>query len=414
MTEVLGWTLWLALLPLLVASAFCSASETVLFGLSGADRDWLRRERPATSERVEALLAEPRGLLVTVLLANHSANTVFFALSNGILLMLDPAWWLEVALAIACLLALVVFGETLPKLAGNIGRRRLAGVIAGPMLLVHRALGPVRGFLDAAIVTPLARLAGPPALAPVGTGELRELLRQSERSGVLASEEGAALRRVTQLGERRVREVMTPRVFLEWVRADATPAEIVALARRSRRRRVVVTQGDLDSVQGLLDLRAYLLDARGARTPTAAHVSPAGFVPEIASIDQLLGWFARTGQRVAIVVDEFGGTAGIVTLRDAIGEIGGHSPESAADGWRQEPDGSWSGPGDADLGEAFERFGEAEPEAISDTVAGAIMERLGRVAREGDEVTIGRHRLRVRAMTGARIDRVLWIGEVRP
>lgn len=411
MTALLGWSLWLALLPLLAASAFCSASETVLFGLSGADRDWLRRERPAVSARVEALLAEPRGLLVTVLLANHTVNTLFFVLSNGMLLILELAWWAELGVAIGCLLMLVVFGETVPKLAGNVGRRSLAAWIAGPMLLMHRSLGPVRTFLDAAVVTPLARLAGPPALAEVGTGELRELLQLSERSGVLAREEGATLRRVTQLGERRVREVMTPRVFLEWVRADASHAEILALARRCRRRRLVVAQGDLDTVQGLLDLRGYLLDARGARTPLSAHTTPARFVPELATIDQLIAWFARAGQRLAIVVDEYGGTAGIVTLRDAIGEIGGRSAEPAGDGWTQGADGSWIGPGDADLAEAFERFGDVEPEAVSDTIAGAIMERLGRVAREGDEVRIGRHRLRVLGVTGTRIDRVRWEAE---
>lgn len=412
MTALLGWFLWLALLPLLAASAFCSASETVLFGLTGADREWLRRERPVVSARVESLLSEPRGLLVTVLLANHTVNTIFFVLSNGMLLMLGLAWWAEFSVAVLCLLLLVVFGETLPKLAGNVGRRTLVGWIAGPLLLLHRTLGPVRTFLDVVIVTPLARLAGPPRLPSVATHELRELLHLSERSGVLAREEGETLRRVTQLGERRVREVMTPRVFLEWVRSDAAHAELVALARRSRRRRVVVASGDLDSVEGLLDLRSYLLDARGAHTPMRAHVMPARFVPELIAIDQLLVWFARTGQRVAIAVDEFGGTAGIVTLRDAIGEIGGRSAEPAGEGWVQRPDGSWTCPGDADLGEAFERFGEVEPDAVSDTVAGAIMARLGRVARVGDEVSIGRHRLRVESMTDARVDRVRWATEV--
>ena len=176
---------------------------------------------------------------------------------------------------------------------------------------------------------------------------------------------------------------------------------------------MVVAKDDLDTVLGLLDLRAYLLDARGARTPLSAHLAPARFVPELAAIDQLLAWFARTGQRVAIAVDEYGGTAGIVTLRDAIGEIGGRSAEPPGEGWMEEAQGDWIGPGDADLTEAFERFGDAEPAAVSDTVAGAIMERLGRVARVGDEVRIGRHHLRVEAMTDTRIDRVRWRSEAR-
>jgi putative hemolysin len=406
--ETAMWLPWLALVPLLVASAFCSASETVVFGLTGGDRDWLRREQPATSGRVERLLAEPRGVLVTVLLGNMTVNTLYFVVSTGLMLWLDLPWWKELAVTVTTLLALVLFGETLPKLASNIGRRRLAPWVAAPLLAMHRALTPVHRLVEQGIVVPLTRLAGPAPRSEVEQAELAELLAMSQASGVLAPEEGAAIRRVTRLGRRRVREVMTPRVHLEWIHSGASHAEVLAEARRCRRRRLIVADPDLDQVVGWLDVRKYLLDARGARTPMADHVSTVGFVPELATIEHLLGWFARSGQRLAVAVDEFGGTAGLVTLRDALGEIGGHEAEAPSEGWIEAGRGLWTGPGDADLTEAFERFGLHEPESVSDTVAGAIMERLGRVAREGDEVQLAAARLKVTRMIGARIDRVQW------
>lgn len=402
------WLPWLTLSPLLAASAFCSASETVIFGLTGGDRDWLRREQPMTSSRVERLLDEPRGVLLTVLLGNMTVNTMYFVVSTGLLLWMDLPWWQELAVTVSSLLLLVLCGETLPKLASNVGRRRLVPWVAPALLVMHRTLMPVHRLLERGIVVPLTRLAGPVPRAEVEQAELSDLLAMSQASGVLAPEEGAAIRRVTRLGRRRVREVMTPRVHLEWIGAAASHAEILAETRRCRRRRLIVADPDLDRVIGWLDVRKYLLDARGVRTPLADHVLPVGFVPELATIEHLLGWFARSGQRLAVAVDEFGGTAGLVTLRDALGEIGGHEAEPPAEGWVDLGAGRWTGPGDADLTEAFERFGLREPDSVSDTVAGAIMERLGRVAREGDEIELGGVRVRVLRMIGARIDRLQW------
>lgn len=408
MSDLLSLALVLTLLPLLVASAFCSCSETTLFGLTGSDRDWLRARHATTAARVERLLAEPRSLLVTVLLGNMTVNTLYFVVTSTLALHLGGGALVEAMIGVGTLLTLVIGGETLPKLAGNAARRRIVTWISGPLLLLHRALRPVRSALDGPLLVPLVRLAGAPPEATVKHLELAELLAQSQRQGILAPEESLAMRRVTRLGARRVREVMTPRVDLAWVEASASHAEVLAEARQRRRRRVVVAEGDLDAVTGILDVRSYLLDARGARAPMRDHVLPAGFVPEVASIDQLLAWFEQRQARIAVVVDEFGGTAGVVTLRDALGEIGGLDDEADADGWRREPDGSFVGAGDDDLGEVFERLGLAEPESTADTAAGAIMERLGRVALPGDVVTFGAATVEVVAIDGSRIATVRW------
>ncbi len=408
MSETLLWALWLLLVPLIAASAFCSCAETTLFGLTGADRDWLAKHRPAVNTCVNHLVAEPRALLVSVLLCNLTVNTLYFVVSSGLALQLNQGVVWEIVVAVVNLLLLVLLGETLPKLAGNIGRRRLVRWIAPPMLLLHRLTHPFRWILEGAILAPLVRLVGPAASNEVQGHELAELLSQSQQLGVLAKEESDAIRRVTRLGDRRVQEVMTPRVFLAWVSRDTTRQEIEIEARRTRLRRLVVADPNLDGVIGFLDVRSFLLDPRGTNTDLQSHMSPAGFIPELASIAQLLAYFETSGQRFAVAVDEFGGTAGVVTLRDALGEIGGRDADAPADAWVKESTGEWVGPGDADVNEAMERLGERDPESAADTVAGAIMERLGRVAVVGDEVRFGNHLVRVLSMTGTRIDRVSW------
>ena len=408
MSEVVGWSLLPLVPPLLVASAFCSCAETTVFGLTGADRDWLRAQRPATADRVDALLREPRALLVSVLLGNNIVNTLYFAVSTAIALTLQEGILAELLVGAGTLVTLVLLGETLPKLAGNAARRSIVPWVAGPLLMLHRALGPVRDALDRFILVPLARLGGRPADRTVQDRELAELLALSQRRGVLAEEEGRAIRRVTRLRGRRVREVMTPRVDVSWVTLDATIDEVRLEVRRTGRRRLVVADPDLDEVKGFLDVRAFLLDARGARAPLRDHVAPAAFIPEVASVDQLLRWFATSGKRAAVVVDEFGGTAGVVTLRDAVAEVSGQPADLTGDGWIAIGPGVWESAGDVDLHLAYEHLGLAEPASEADTVAGAIMERLGRVARPGDSVTLGDATIEVLQATGARVDRVRW------
>ena len=152
MSVALLWLLCLLLLPLIVGSALCSCAETTLFGLTGSDREWLARERPVLSRRVERLLAEPRALLLTVLLGNMTVNTLYFVVSSGIAMQLEHGVWAELAIAVVTLLLLVLVGETLPKLVGNIARRALLPWVAPPVSLLHSATAPIRHVLEGPVL----------------------------------------------------------------------------------------------------------------------------------------------------------------------------------------------------------------------------------------------------------------------
>ncbi len=400
--------LLMSLAPMVAISAFASCAETVLFGLRNADRDALRRMHPATARRVDELLADPRGLLVTVLFVNMTANTLFFVISSAIILTLEANPFIEFGAALLSLVAMVLAGETLPKLVGNAARSTLAGLVAGPMLLVHRVVGPVRRVLERFVVAPIARVIGASPNGAISVAEIQELVGQGTASGVLRSEEAGTLRRVVRLQQRRVRDLMTARVFVASIRVDAAYPEVLQAVRSSRRNRLIAVDPDLDHIVGYLDARSFLLDPRGERTPLSAHIRPIGFVPELATVGQLLEWFQREGGRSAVVVDEFGGTAGVVSLRDAVGEITGE----VSGEWADEPaptqvgPGWWRMPGDTDLARAVDRFHLALPESDSATLGGFIMERLNRIPQANDVLLIDGLEIVVESMEK---DRVLWV-----
>ncbi|MSR33800.1 MAG: HlyC/CorC family transporter [Phycisphaerales bacterium] len=400
--------LLLSLLPVAAISAFGSCSETVLFGLRQSDREKLRRERPVTGRRVDELLREPRGLLLTVLFINMTSNTLYFVICSGILLMSNVSPWVELLFALSTLAVLVIAGETLPKIVGNVARIPLAGFVSGPLILSHRILSPIRRVLEIGIVLPLSRLVGVAPKDGISMTDVQELVRQNSKSGVLRFEEAGALRRVIRLQERQVGDLMTARVFIAWIRSDATYAQVFAAVQASRRNRLIVADPDLDHIAGYLDVRSFLLDSRGVNTPLDAHIRKIGFVPELATVGQLLEWFQREGERSAVVVDEFGGTAGVVSLRDAVGEIAG---EMASE-WENEPTatldagGWWRMPGDMDLCLALDRLQMTLPESESATLGGFVMEHLNRVPQANDSLVTHGLEMIVESMER---NRVLWI-----
>ncbi|MSR69121.1 MAG: HlyC/CorC family transporter [Phycisphaerales bacterium] len=316
--------MWATLPALVGLSAIFSGSETVLFGLTADDRWRIQRDRPSIGKIVERLLAQPRGLLLTILLANTAVNTAFFAVATVVLESTELSMMSQVAVGMAEVAGLILLGEVFPKIIGNSMRVRLAPLIALPILALAWLMTPVRVLIERVIFVPLHRLAAPSrALAGPTAKELRDFVSAARLQGDISCEEEALLGRLLIMRRGRVRDVMTHRTEMVHALRRAPRSAIVALALKSRLKRLPIVDGTQDRIAGILDVRGYLLDARGVDVVIDAHLKPAVFVPEIASLEQLLELFRVQRCSIAIVVDEFGGTAGIVALEDAIEEIVG-------------------------------------------------------------------------------------------
>jgi CBS domain containing-hemolysin-like protein len=215
---------------------------------------------------------------------------------------------------------------------------------------------------------------------------------------------------VIALSQRKVRDVMTPRVRIEAVPETASRLDVETLTRDTRLTVVPAYRDDLDHIAGLLHVRRYLLDSRGSDAPLTEHVTPARFVPEVATLDQLLDHFRGTRTHLAVVVDEFGGTAGIVAIEDVVEElVGDIATEQGRAEVRPEPIGPnrWRVGGDASVHEWADSFGpRLTPPRVS-TLGGLITARLGRAAEAGDSVELGNVRVDVEQVDRSRVVTVI-------
>ncbi|MBM4112631.1 MAG: HlyC/CorC family transporter [Phycisphaerae bacterium] len=400
-----------ASLPLLVLlSALSSLSETVFFGLSQSDRIWLRRERPASARIVDELLSHPRQLLITVLLANMTINTLYFVSTSVLLMRLSESLLVSAAISVATLILLVLCGEILPKLVANTARRRLVGPAARAVLPVHLLLAPLRAILEKGVVAPLARLIGGGEASGLSVDELDAALEVAGRLGQIDATARGVLARVVRLGAVRVRDVMTPRVDVVAVREDATREIVAAEAARAGLTRLLVHRGDLDEIAGVVDVRAMLLDPRGDATPLAAHVRTPLFVPAVASVQQLFELFRDEGRQIAVVVDEYGGTEGVASLEDAIEEIVGDiaAPDEApVPPPERLPGGRWRVSGEMPAGEFARRFRLEIGSDAPATAGGLVLEKLEREPHRGDRVELEGMRVEVESVQRGRIRQLL-------
>lgn len=393
--------LWLiALLTgLLMISGACSSSEAALFSLKPAER-----QRAGAS--VRELMSRPSDLLVTILLVNQLVNVGFFTLSDR--LFHEPAEndgvLDNLATLFGSLIAVLVFGEILPKTVGLRARVPLARFTAPIWLILVALLGPLRRLLVRlldVIGKRLERGGDERALEP---HELADMLEDSARQGGLLDHEADLLAELVELKSLKVREIMTPRVdglFLELDGSDRAPVLAEALERRMSW--LPVVEGTADSVRGMVRVRDLL---RSPERAINSLVMPALFVPEVANCLDLLRTFRERRTAEAICVDEWGGTAGYVTIEELFEEIVG---DLRVEGEVREQavvplgEGVFKVPGSLSVRDWSERFGLDVAAVQFETVGGLVTAQLGRIPRSGDTVLLGGLELVVDEVRGRRV-----------
>ena len=413
-------TIMLLSLPvLLVLSGFFSGSETALFSLSQHERLKMQASGTLAGSVITTLLAETRSLLITLLLSNMTVNVLYFVISTQLLIHagkneLVAPWLLGVA-SLAPLLLIILLGEVLPKLIAARSAAMCASLAAVPLLTVHRVLAPIRLIASGLIITPLARLIAPSkrpeALTP---DELETLLDLSRKQGVIDPQEQRMLRQVLELGQVKVDELKTHRVDVEAFDLNNDPSELADLFKRTNLRQVPAYRGDLDHIEGFITARRALLYPPGSRLELNTLIEPAMFVPQQQRADQLLAQFREEAKTIAVVVDEYGGTAGLITIEDVaehlVGDIAGAYYDGSELMVEQVEPGCWRVSAELSTRDWAQAFGQIVPADVLKTLGavhtlgGLVMAGLGRAAEIGDQLTIGNLELRVDSLDGRRIE----------
>jgi putative hemolysin len=395
----------------LAISFICSILEAVLLSLTPAYIAVLEERGEGAGvllARLRARLDEPIAAILTL---NTIAHTVGAALGGALALQVFGNEWLALFSALLTL-AILVLSEILPKTVGAVYWQSLAIPSAYVLRAMIVVMKPI--LIPLALVNRLVSPRGE-AQPTVSREELEVMAEIGRREGTLDEDEWQVVANVMALGSVRTSEVMTPRTQVVAVPVDAGVQGAKAAMLDDGHLRLPVYEGSIDNVVGILLARDLWRAARAGAEDLRQIMRPAKFVPESKPVEVLIREMRRERIKMAIVVDEFGGTAGLVTLEDLIEEIVGEiqdEHEVELPDFEVVGDGEHRVAGAALVWEVNDRFGLELPDDLYDTIGGYIFGHLGRVPRVGDEIEVdGGSRFRVIEMDGRRVDRVAFYPE---
>lgn len=382
----------MALLCLLFAtvlmSAFFSGIETGVISLSRVRLKQKEEKGSRHARIISELLRGPERLLTTILLGNNLVN---ITATMVFLLWAERRWGMRQAEVLTPLILtplILVFGEVLPKAVFRHKADTLALMFADALKFTAVALSP--GVILLTRVTDrFTRFLGAEKRSPfIGREDIRLMLIGGEESGVMAKGERELIKGVIDFGTATVREIMVPRIDIVAIKDDMPWGEICEVFEKSGHSRLPVYHEKIDDIVGII----YVFDImRAGRPPQAKSirefVRPVEFIPESKKVHDLLHEFRRKQMFMAIVVDEYGGTGGLVTLEDLIEEIFGEIHDEY----------DVQKPPVTDLGEGLyvldarmhkedvaELLGSALPDGEYETVGGFVLERMGRIPKKGE------------------------------
>ena len=428
MTGLLGEIL--LIIVLVALNAFLAASEMALVT---ARRSYLARraEEDADAAAALRLVENPNRLLATVqvgiTIAGFFASAVgafsFVVVVSGVLDLVPWEFvqmWSETIAIIAVTLIIsfvsIVFGELVPKRLAIHHADRISLVIARPIEWLAVAIAPIVGLLSGS-ANLLLRVFGMRDLrtgqASVTEADLRFMFDVAAEEGEVELSERKMLHRVFEFTDRLAKEVMTPRPEIQWFNKDDTLKDLLTHFPETYHARYLICDGDPDNVMGIIYikdvLRALATNEASEETPLLPFMRPLLFVPQTKRVGELFEEMRVAGHQIAVIVDEYGGTAGIVTLKQLVEEIVGSVGDERLVEQEYETidEHTFQVEGAMRIDEAREALGLDLPEGDYETVAGYLLFVLGHIPQQGELVRYENYRLTVAEMSGVKIEKVL-------
>jgi putative hemolysin len=422
----------LIIFVLVLVNGFFSAAEIAVLTSRRSRLEQRARSQGAGARAAMELAGNPNRFLITVQVGMTLVATLTSVFSGATLVQ----WLAErlaatphpllaqhhhtIALALVVLgltFFSVVFGELVPKQLALANAEGWAGVVALPVRGFQAIARPAVWLMEISTSLVLALLGGRRKLdRSVSVEDIEHLILSGMRQGVLEPAEHMVARKALRLGDRTVRDIMRPRLEIDALDVDTPPEEVIGAVAMAGFSRLPVHEGDLDHIIGFVYTKDLLLRQHmGWPIELRKLVRPALLVPETLHIDKLLERFRQKRTQMAIVLDEFGGTEGLVTMEDVLEELVGeihdeHRPDHEPAIVQRDP-AHWLVDAGAGLHDLLERIGlepleSALPPDVS-TLGGLMLWLLGRIPKTGDRAAWKVLSLEVVAMDGHRLDRLL-------
>ena len=387
-------TLWVVLVVLVAFSAFFSASETAFSSLNQIRLKSRADDGDRTAARVLAMAEKYDKLLSTILVGNNIVNIAAASIGTIIFTQMLGAERGATVSTIVLTIVVLIFGEVTPKSLAKEMPETVATAVAPALSLLMVVFTPLT-WLFSQWKRLLNHFVHSSESDTITEGELMTMVSEAENDGELTDRESELIRSAIEFDDVEVEEILTPRVDVVAVADDIPLEELAQTFAESGYSRLPVYHGTIDNIIGVVHEKDFYIARLKKETKIDDLVAPTLYTTGSTQISQLLRTLREQHHHMAVVVDEYGGTEGIITLEDIleelVGEIWDEHDEETED-FRKQSDGSWLVAGSASVDDLFETLELPEDEDIdSNTVNGLVQEKTCHLPKVGDHFTLGEY-----------------------
>ena len=387
-------TLWAALVILVGFSAFFSASETAFSSLNQIRLKSRAEDGDSSAARVLAMAEQYDKLLSTILIGNNIVNIAAASIGTILFTQMLGAERGATVSTIVLTIIVLIFGEVTPKSLAKEMPEKVATAVS-PFLVLLMALMTPLTWLFTQWKKLLGHFIHSGEADTITEGELMTMVSEAENDGELTDRESELIRSAIEFDDVEVEEILTPRVDVVAVEDDIPLEELAQTFAESGYSRLPVYHGTIDNIIGVVHEKDFYIARLKKATKIDDLVVPTLYTTGSTQISQLLRTLREQHHHLAVVVDEYGGTEGIITLEDILEELVGEiwdEHDEVTEDFRKQSDGSWLVSGSASVDDLYEELDLPEEEDIdSNTVNGLVQEKTCHLPKVGDRFTLGEY-----------------------
>ena len=387
-------TLWAALVILVGFSAFFSASETAFSSLNQIRLKSRAEDGDSSAARVLAMAEQYDKLLSTILIGNNIVNIAAASIGTILFTQMLGAERGATVSTIVLTIIVLIFGEVTPKSLAKEMPEKVATAVS-PFLVLLMALMTPLTWLFTQWKKLLGHFVHSGEADTITEGELMTMVSEAENDGELTDRESELIRSAIEFDDVEVEEILTPRVDVVAVEDDIPLEELAQTFAESGYSRLPVYHGTIDNIIGVVHEKDFYIARLKKATKIDDLVVPTLYTTGSTQISQLLRTLREQHHHLAVVVDEYGGTEGIITLEDILEELVGEiwdEHDEVTEDFRKQSDGSWLVSGSASVDDLYEELDLPEEENIdSNTVNGLVQEKTCHLPKVGDRFTLGEY-----------------------
>ena len=387
-------TLWVALVILVGFSAFFSASETAFSSLNQIRLKSRAEDGDSSAARVLAMAEQYDKLLSTILIGNNIVNIAAASIGTILFTQMLGAERGATMSTIVLTIIVLIFGEVTPKSLAKEMPEKVATAVS-PFLVLLMALMTPLTWLFTQWKKLLGHFVHSGEADTITEGELMTMVSEAENDGELTDRESELIRSAIEFDDVEVEEILSPRVDVVAVEDDIPLEELAQTFAESGYSRLPVYHGTIDNIIGVVHEKDFYIARLKKATKIDDLVVPTLYTTGSTQISQLLRTLREQHHHLAVVVDEYGGTEGIITLEDILEELVGEiwdEHDEVTEDFRKQSDGSWLVSGSASVDDLYEELDLPEEEDIdSNTVTGLVQEKTCHLPKVGDRFTLGEY-----------------------